>query len=62
MRKEGLLAEGFLHCSGFVRPELSTTKKPLDVGLRGESLSSVLVRPAVRHTDGAREARRAQQF
>jgi len=39
----------------------------LTVGLRGEDASAVLFsasqpRPAERHTNGAREARKAQQF
>lgn len=36
-------------------------KGELNLGLHGEGLVG-LVRPAERHTNGAREARRAQQF
>ncbi len=36
-------------------------KKALPYGLKGEGLSEVY-KPAQRHTDGAREARIAQQF
>jgi hypothetical protein len=60
MGKEAL-AEGCKHCPGEVKPELQGVKKPFNVGLRGESLSSILDRPAARHSNGALEARRAQQ-
>lgn len=38
------------------------SKKPLLYGLRGEDLSTNIVRPSQRHTNGAKEARKAQQF
>lgn len=61
MSKEGL-ADGCRHCPGEVRQELQDTKKPLPVGLKGENLSSILEKPAARHSNGAQAARRAQQF
>lgn len=60
MGKE-VLADGCKQCPGEIRPELKDAKKPFTVGLRGENLLSILDRPAARHTNGALEARRAQQ-
>lgn len=37
-------------------------KKPLLIGIRGEDLNQYAIRPSVRHTNGAREALKAQQF
>ncbi len=38
----------------------SEQTKPLNFGLRGEEL--VFLRPAIKHTNGAKEARKAQQM
>lgn len=51
-----------LQCPEEVRRDLQDSRKPLPAGVRLEDLSSVLEHPAVRHTNGAREARKAQQF
>lgn len=59
--KEGV-AQGCRQCPEEVRQELQNVKRPLQVGLRLEDLPSVLERPSIRHSNGAREARRAQQF
>ena len=48
-----------------IKPQIvpADCKRPLTYGLRGEGLSEIIrIRPAERHTNGAREARRAQQF
>lgn len=51
-----------LQCPEEVREALQDSRKPLPVGIRLEDLPSVLEHPAVRHTNGARAARKAQQF
>lgn len=51
-----------LQCPEGVREDLQVSRKPLPAGIRLEDLSLMLERPSVRHTNGAREARRAQQF
>ncbi len=56
------IAQGCKHCPGEVRQDLQNVKKPLDAGLRLEDLASVLKRPAITHSNGAREARKDQQF
>lgn len=61
MSKE-LIAQGCKHCPEEVRQDLQTSRRPLTVGLRLEDLPSVLERPAITHSNGAREARKAQQF
>lgn len=56
------LAQGCKHCPEEVRKDLQNVRRPLQAGLRLEDLSSLLERSSIRHTNGAREARRAQQF
>lgn len=43
-----------LQCPEEVRKALQDSRRPLPVGIRLEGLSSVLERPAIRHTSGAR--------
>lgn len=56
------VASACIQRPGEVRQDLQGSRRALPVGIRLENLSSVLQGPAATHTNGAREARRAQQY
>lgn len=53
MSKE-LIAQSCKYCPEEVRQDLQSVRRPLQAGLRLEDLPSMLERPSVRHTNGAR--------